>query len=70
MVRIVCDAVNAVVGGAGDDVRKMIQDMLSYQVEEGAYSPYGGGGWQVRRPCSHGAPTPSRLDSRVPSPTT
>ncbi len=46
MVRIVCDAVNAVVGGAGDDVRKMIQDMLSYQVEEGAYSPYGGGGWQ------------------------
>lgn len=34
MVRIVCDAVNALVIGADDETKAIIRDMLSYQVEE------------------------------------
>lgn len=43
-VRIVFDAVNAIVKGANDDVKLKIQKMLSYDVDNGRYSG-GGSGW-------------------------
>ncbi|HFP9309427.1 TPA: DEAD/DEAH box helicase [Raoultella ornithinolytica] len=41
-VRVVCDAVNALLIGADNAVKKMVQDMLSYEVEGAAYSSIGG----------------------------
>ena len=43
-VRIVFDAVNAIVKGANDDVKLKIQKMLSYEVDGGRYSG-GDSGW-------------------------
>ena len=43
-VRIVFDAVNAIVKGANDDVKMKIQKMLSYDVDGGRYGA-GGNGW-------------------------
>ncbi|HHT4259142.1 TPA: DEAD/DEAH box helicase [Klebsiella variicola] len=42
-IRIVFDAVNAIVKGANDDVKMKIQKMLSYEVDDGRYS--GSTGW-------------------------
>lgn len=40
-IRIVSDAINAIVRGADDNVKKLIRDMLSYEVEGASYSSSG-----------------------------
>lgn len=46
-VRIVSNSVNAMIAGANDDVKKIVQDMLSYNVDGAAFSS-GNGGWDGR----------------------
>lgn len=45
-VRIVSNAVNALISGADDNVKKIVQDMLSYDVDGASFS--GSGGWDGR----------------------
>lgn len=55
-VRIVSNAVNALISGADDNVKRLVQEMLSYEVEAGD--------WKGTSTMSTGAKTRSRLGLR------